>query len=345
MALMDVKQGVLPSPNYMQLVKEAATRGQELVKQIITFSRQREQPRQPVDINPVIKEALKFLRASIPKNIEIRSSIEVEPAVVLADPTQIHQVLMNLCNNAAYAMRGKEGILRVSVTRVEIDPQGVSRQVEAKPGPYLRLTVSDTGHGMDPEVRERAFDPFFTTKKPGEGTGMGLAVVHGIVKNHEGAITLESEVGKGTTVHVFFPWVQADEPREDVSSEPIPTGKERILLIDDEEIQVRTVQHMLERLGYRVMAKTRAPEALETFRTQPDAFDLVITDQTMPELTGVNLAREVFRVRPDMPVILYTGYSETLDEEEVRSIGIRDFALKPLTVRDLAERIRRALKK
>jgi CheY-like chemotaxis protein len=217
--------------------------------------------------------------------------------------------------------------------------------MDVKAGLYLRLSISDTGHGMDPEVRERAFDPFFTTKKPGEGTGMGLAVVHGIVKNHEGAITVESEVGKGTTVHVFLPWVQAGEPQKDVSPEPIPTGKERILLIDDEEIQVRTLQHMLERIGYRVFAKTRAPEALETFRAQPDAFDLVITDQTMPELTGANLAREVLRIRPDMPVILYTGYSETLDEEEARSIGIRDFALKPLTVRDLAERIRRALKK
>jgi PAS domain S-box-containing protein len=345
LALLDVKKGLLPSPSYMQLVKEAATRGQGLVKQIITFSRQREQPRQPVDINPVIKEALKFLRASIPKNNEIRSSIEVEPAVILADPTQIHQVLMNLCSNAAFAMRGKEGTLRVSLSRVEIDPEGASRQVDVKPGPYLRLTVSDTGHGMDPEVKNRAFDPFFTTKKPGEGTGMGLAVVHGIVKNHEGVITLESELGKGTTVHVFLPWAQADGPRADVSAEPIPMGKERILLIDDEEIQVRTLQHMLERLGYRVMAKTRAPEALETFRTQPDAFDLVITDQTMPELSGANLAREILQIRPDMPVILYTGYSETLAEEEARSIGIRDFALKPLTVRDMAERIRRALKK
>lgn len=345
LALLDVKQGVLPSPKYMQLVKEAAARGQELVKQIITFSRQREQPRQPVDIKPVIKEALKFLRSSIPKNIEMQISIDGEPAVVLADPTQVHQVLMNLCSNAAYAMRGKVGILRVSLTRVEIDPERAARQMEVKPGPYLRLTVSDTGHGMDPEIRERAFDPFFTTKKAGEGTGMGLAVVHGIVKSHEGAIALESAVGKGTTVHVFLPLVQAEATPKDGSPGPIPTGKERILLIDDEEIQVRTLQHMLERLGYRVVAKTRAPEALEAFRMQPDAFDLVITDQTMPELTGATLAREVLRVRPDMPVILYTGYSETFHEEEARSIGIRDFTLKPLTVRDLAERIRKALQK
>jgi len=344
LALLDVKKGILPSLTYMQLVKEAATRGQGLVKQIITFSRQREQPRQPVDINPVIKEALKFLRASIPKNIEIRSSLEVDPAVVLADPTQIHQVLMNLCSNAAFAMRGQRGLLQVTVTRVEMDPEAAAWQADLKPGAYLRLTVSDTGHGMDPEVRDRAFDPFFTTKKPGEGTGMGLAVVHGIIQNHEGAITLETEVGKGTTVHVFLPWVQADEPQEPVPSGPIPTGKERILLVDDEEIQVQTLQHMLERLGYRVIGKTSALEALEIFRSHPDVFDLVITDQTMPALTGAELSRELLRLRPDLPIILYTGYSETFDEEEARAIGIRDFAVKPMTVMGLAERIRNALK-
>jgi PAS domain S-box-containing protein len=345
LALMDVKKGVLPSASYMELVKGAATRGQGLVKQIITFSRQREQPRQPVDINPVIKEALKFLRASIPTNIEIRSSIEVDPAVVLADPTQIHQVLMNLCSNAAFAMRDRGGILQATLARVEVSPESGAHPADLKPGPYLRLTVSDTGRGMDPEVRDRAFDPFFTTKKPGEGTGMGLAVVHGIVKSHEGALTLESDMGKGTTVHVFLPWAQGVEPWEPVPSGPIPTGKERILLVDDEEMQVQTLQHMLERLGYQVIAKTRAPEALETFKTQPEAFDLVITDQTMSGMTGADLAREVLQIRPDMPVILYTGYSETFDEEQARSIGIRDFALKPLTVRDMAERIRRALKK
>jgi PAS domain S-box-containing protein len=345
LALLDLKKGILPSAQYMELVEQAATRGQGLVKQIITFSRQREQPRQPVDLNPVIKEALKFLRASIPTNIEIRSSIEVDPAVVLADPTQIHQVLMNLCSNAAFAMRDRGGILQATLARVEVSPESAGHPADLKPGPYLRLTVSDTGHGMDPEVKDRAFDPFFTTKKPGEGTGMGLAVVHGIVKSHEGTLTLESDLGKGTTVHVFLPRVQALEPREPILSGPIPTGKERILFVDDEEMQVQTLQHMLERLGYQVIAKTRAPEALDTFKTQPEAFDLVITDQTMPGMTGADLAREVLQIRPDMPVILYTGYSETFDEEQARSIGIREFALKPLTVRDMAERIRRALKK
>ncbi|HEX7372908.1 MAG TPA: PAS domain S-box protein, partial [Thermodesulfobacteriota bacterium] len=255
MALLDVKEGTLPPASYLQLIREAANRGQGLVKQIITFSRQKEQPRQPIEIIPVIKEALKFLRAMIPKSIEIRPSIGVESAVISADPTQLHQVLMNLCNNAAYAMREKGGVLEVNLAKVEVDPEAADRVPELKPRPYLRLTVRDTGHGMGREVRERAFDPFFTTKKPGEGAGMGLAVVHGIVKNHEGVITLESEVGRGTTARVFFPLVETARESEVVSPDPIPGGDERILLIDDEEIQILSLKQMLERLGYRVTGK------------------------------------------------------------------------------------------
>jgi PAS domain S-box-containing protein len=345
MALLDVKEGTLPSASYLHLIREAANRGQGLVKQIITFSRQKEQPRQPIEIIPVIKEALKFLRAMIPKSIEIRPSIGVESAVISADPTQIHQVLMNLCNNAAFAMREKGGVLEVNLAKVEVDPEATGRVPELKPRPYLRLTVRDTGHGMGREVRERAFDPFFTTKKPGEGTGMGLAVVHGIVKNHEGVITLESEVGRGTTARVFFPLVETARESEVVSPDPIPGGDERILLIDDEEIQILSLKQMLERLGYRVTGKKDPREALEVFRNQPGAFDLVITDQTMPELTGAALVQEMLRLRPDLPVILYTGFSETIDEEQARALGVRDFVLKPLSMRDLAERIRKALKK
>jgi PAS domain S-box-containing protein len=345
MALLDVKEGTLPPASYLQLIREAANRGQGLVKQIITFSRQKEQPRQPIEIIPVIKEALKFLRAMIPKSIEIRPSIGVESAVISADPTQVHQVLMNLCNNAAYAMREKGGVLEVNLAKVEVDPEAADRVPELKPQPYLRLTVRDTGHGMGREVRERAFDPFFTTKKPGEGAGMGLAVVHGIVKNHEGIITLESEVGRGTTARVFFPLLETARESEVVSPDPIPGGDERILLIDDEEIQILSLKQMLERLGYRVTGKKDPREALEVFRNQPGAFDLVITDQTMPELTGAALVQEMLRLRPDLPVILYTGFSETIDEEQARALGVRDFALKPLSMRDLAERIRKVLKK
>ncbi len=246
---------------------------------------------------PMAREKGLAWQAVIPPNLPL----------VWGDRTRLQQVVLNLVSNAIkftehgsvtlWAESGKKGVM---------------------------VAVSDTGHGMNPEVRDRAFDPFFTTKKPGEGTGMGLAVVHGIVKNHEGALTLESEVGKGTTVHVFLPWVQAEEPREYVPSEPIPTGKERILLVDDEEMQVQTLQHMLERLGYRVIGKTSALEALETFRSQPDVFDLVITDQTMPVLTGAELSRELLGLRPDLPIILSTGYSETFDEEEAREEDVRE---------------------
>jgi PAS domain S-box-containing protein len=345
MALLDLKQEVLPSLHSLQLVREAANRGQELVKQIITYSRQKEQPRSPVEILPVVKEALKFLRATIPTNIEIRPAIGVESAVISADPTQVHQVLMNLCNNAAYAMREEGGVLEVDLAKVEVTPETADRHEDMKPGPFLRLTVKDNGQGMTREVREKAFDPFFTTKRPSEGTGMGLAVVHGIVKTHEGAITLESEVGKGTVVRVYLPAAQQAGKDESLPSDPLLGGNERILYIDDEEIQVRSLQHMLERLGYRITGKTDPREALEAFRKEPDAFDLVITDQTMPDLTGAQLAREFLRLRPDLPIILTTGFSETIDEEGARALGVRDFALKPLNMRDLTERIRRALKK
>jgi CheY-like chemotaxis protein len=288
-------------------------------------------------------EGLMFLRSTIPTTIEIRDHMEKETALVMADPTQIYQVLMNLGNNAAHAMREKGGFLEVSLARMEVDEEMAVHHEGLRPGPYLRLTVQDNGHGMDRQVRERAFDPFFTTKKPGEGTGMGLAVVHGIVKNHEGAITLESEVGKGTTVSVFLPLVQGRREEEITPPGPIPGGEERILVVDDEEVQVRTVRDMLERLGYRVIGENDAQEALEVFQSQPDAFDLVITDQTMPRLTGDRLARELLHIRPDIPIILCTGFSEMVDEEGARAIGIREFSLKPLTLRDLANKIRKAL--
>jgi PAS domain S-box-containing protein len=342
LALLDIPEGSTTA-NYLKLVQEAANRGKDLVKQIITFSRQKEQVKAPVEIGPVLKEALKLLRSSIPKNIEIREHIEAVPNRVLADPTQIHQILMNLCSNAAYAMREKGGILHVSLNAMEVDDNMVAQHQDLNPGPHLSLTVSDTGHGMDKEMMERIFDPFFTTKKPGEGTGMGLAVVHGIVKNHGGAITAYSEVGKGSIFKVFLPRMKDELEKEVHSSKPTPAGKERILLIDDEEIQIRSVQPMLERLGYRVIAKTEALEALEIFRSQPDTFDLVITDQAMPHMTGRDLAQELLRIRSDIAIILCTGFSEVILEEEAKILGIREFLMKPYSVREMAERIRRAL--
>jgi len=331
--------------HYLNLVLEAANRGKDLVKQVITFSRQKEQKREPVDIVVVVREALKFLRSSIPKTIEIRNHCEADPAVVRADAIQIHQVLMNLGSNAAHAMRQNGGIMDVAMADTEVDEAVAAQNQDLKPGSYLRLSVSDTGHGMTSEVRERAFDPFFTTKKPGEGSGMGLAVVHAIVKSHGGVINVTSEVGKGTTFDVYLPRLKEEIKPKAAPSNEIPTGKERVLLIDDEEFLIRSVKPMLERLGYRVAACTLPLEALEMFRSQPEAFDLVITDQTMPLMTGEKLAQELLRIRPDIPIILCTGFSELIHEEEVKAGGIREFILKPFSISEIAQKIRGALKK
>ncbi len=328
----------------LRYVLEAAQRGRELVKQIITFSRQREKKREPVRIAPIIKEVLKLLKASLPSTVEMRENINDDPSgVMLADATQIHQVLMNLCANAAHAMRKGGGVLELSLVSVDVDQNTASLHADLKPGPYLRLTVSDTGEGMSREITERIFEPFFTTKKQSGGTGMGLAVVHGIVKNHGGAITVYSEEGKGSTFNVFFPRIKGEFSRETISTTDVPTGKERILLVDDEEPVLRSERIMLESLGYKVIAVAKSDKALKLFRAQPKEFDLVITDQTMPTMTGSELSRKVLRIRSDVPVILCTGFSEAVDENKTRAEGIRKFVMKPFTTRELAETIRSVL--
>jgi PAS domain S-box-containing protein len=342
LALLDAPDGS-PMRHPLQMVLEAAERGRGLVKQIITFSRQKEHEAKPLKAEPLIKEALKFLRASLPSTVEIREKIQKETGFILGDATQMHQVVMNLCSNAAHAMREKGGTLEVSLAEVEVDADMARCNPDLTPGPYLRLTVSDTGAGMTKEVMERLFDPFFTTKKPGEGSGMGLSVVHGIVKNGKGAVTVYSEAGKGSTFNVFFPRVGVEGPSLRVSSRSIETGRERILLVDDEEVQVQSIRNTLERLGYKVVAMTDSMEALALFRKEPQAFDLVITDQTMPQMTGARLAEEILRVRPKLPIILCTGFSETIDANGAKASGITQFLMKPYSLRDIAETIRRAL--
>ena len=332
-----------PSKSYWEQVLDAAYRGKDLVQQIITFSRRSEQDRKPMKIAPLVKEALKLLRASLPVTIEMHHNIKTNSGVIMADSTQMHQVLMNLCSNAAYAMREKGGVLDVSLVDVELDSEMAERYADLKVGPYIKLTVSDTGHGMDRTVMERIFEPFFTTKEAGEGTGMGLALVHGIVKDHDGAITVYSEPGEGSTFTVFLPRIKEDLPSQPVSSTLILTGKERILFVDDEEAVIQGVQNMLARLGYTVIAKTDSIEALESFRAQPDEFDLVITDQTMPQMTGVTLAEELKRIRPDIPIIMCTGFSEVISAEQAKAVGIQEFIMKPLGSREIAETIRRVL--
>jgi PAS domain S-box-containing protein len=343
MALTDVPRSS-PNRDYLQQVLSAGHRAKDLVKQILAFSRMNQyKKRVPVEIAPLMKEALKLLRASLPTTIEIRQSIDTETAVALADATEIHQVLVNLCTNAAQAMEESGGLLAVNLSEVVVDSETVGIPKDLKHGHYLRLTVSDTGHGMDPTILDRIFDPYFTTKGVGKGSGLGLAVVHGIVKRHQGAIDLCSEPGKGTTFTIYLPKIESKAALQEDVDTPIPRGTERILFIDDEEVLADLGQQMLEHLGYSVSVKTSSVEALELFKAQHEHFDLVITDYTMPQMTGAHLAEEVMHIRPDIPVILCTGFTERITEEKARDMRIRAFVLKPLNLRDMAEVVRKAL--
>jgi len=341
----DVPEGTKAHANLQEVFK-AGIRAKDLVGQIRAFSRQREHEQKPVRISSIIKEALGLLRPSLPTTIEIRQNIQTESDTVLADPSQIHQVLMNLCTNAAHAMREKGGVLELTLEEVDLDTHDVASYPGLTTGAYVRLSVSDTGHGMNRRVMKRIFDPYFTTKEKGVGTGLGLAVVDGIVKTHGGAITAYSEPEKGATFHVYLPRIEHPEAAVEAEGiEPFPTGHERILFVDDEKVLVDIGKQMLERLGYQVTARTSSTEALEAFRAQPEKFDLVITDQTMPNMTGETLAKELTQIRPDIPVILCTGYSEIPSESKLGASAIRDVVRKPIIVREMANTIRRVLDK
>ncbi len=326
----------------LERVLEAGGRAKKLVKQMLTFSRQTEFEKKPLSLAPVFIETLKFLRASLPATIEIRHDIPGDAGFVMADLTQMQQVLMNLCTNAAHAMGEKGGVLIVNLAKEEIP--AAAGPSDPPPGPCLRLTVCDTGHGMDQRLMDAIFDPFFTTKNVGEGTGLGLSVVHGIVKSHGGTILVESEPGKGAAFHVLLPRIK--HPRATIESEkarPLVGGDERILLVDDEKGVLEIIRRILEMLGYQVKLETNGADALEVFRTRPDSFDLIITDQTMPNVTGLDLAREVMKIKPHMPIILCSGFSETVSEARVKGIGIRAFLFKPVVRSELALAVRKAL--
>jgi len=345
MAMTDVPQNSLIGKNLAEVLK-AADLAKSLVQQILTFSRRSEKERKPLKIQPIIKESLKLLRASLPSTIEIRKNIDNECGAILADPTQIYQVMMNLCTNAYHAMREKGGILEVTLTEVNIDSPDLPPNLDLNPGPYLRLVISDTGHGMDRTVVERIFDPYFTTKGPGEGTGLGLSVVHGIVRSHDGYITVYSELSEGTTFYIYLPLIDVDtKVPEAISTEPAPKGEEYILFVDDDEQIVNVVQQILERLGYCVAARTSSVEALEAFQAQSGKFDLVITDLTMPNMTGIELAKRLIDIRSDIPIILCTGFSETISKKKAEAIGIREYVMKPITMHGLAMTIRKVLDK
>jgi PAS domain S-box-containing protein len=329
------------SSNINEILR-ASFRARDLVRQILTFSRQTEAEFSPIQIHRVVKEAIKLLRASLPSTINVRQNIASQ-AMIMADPTQIHQVVMNLCTNAFHAMREKGGDLEVSLSEVLVDQSFQTEIKDLEPGRYLKLSVRDTGHGIEPAFLHRIFDPYFTTKEKSKGTGLGLAVVHGIVKSHHGAITVTSRPGAGATFDLFFPMTQTEPAPEKESQGAVVGGRERILFVDDEPAIESLGKQILGSLGYQVATRGKAIDALELFRTDPAGFDLVITDMTMPQMTGDRMALEMMRLRPDIPVIICTGFNELLSRERVQEVGIRALLMKPFLKSEAAKVIREVL--
>jgi CheY-like chemotaxis protein len=294
----------------------------------------------------VVEETLKLLRPALPSTIDIRTSLQSQSRSVLADETQMQQIVMNLCTNAAHAMRRTRGAISIDLSEYSLSSPADAPDSAMSPGPYVRLSVSDTGEGMSPDILERVFDPFFTTKPHGEGTGLGLSVVHGIVASHGGTITVSSELGKGSCFTVYLPKHRDDGERDFTGGDgSMPRGHERVLFIDDEEDLAVIGDHMLTNLGYHTISKTSSREALALFRLNPSDFDVVVTDQTMPELAGLELAKEILAVRPDMPIVMCTGFSHIVDADVARAAGIKAFAVKPLVKKEIAQTIRRVLDK
>lgn len=332
-----------PVQNYLKNVLKAAMRGRDLVRQILTFSSMAGYARNPIALSPLVTETLRFLRASIPVTIEIKFSITASSDTVLADPTEIQQLLMNLATNASLAMEEKGGVLEISLADIDITPDSPVFAEDVKPGEYVQVIVRDTGTGMAPNVMKRIFEPFFTTRGTGMGTGMGLSVVYGIVNDLQGTITVESEPGMGSTFRVFLPKAGTKPKKDQSLAQRVSTGTESILFVDDEDMIVAWGQSTLERLGYRVTATTDPAEAVKIFSSDPSGFDLVITDQAMPTMSGMRLAKKLLKIRPDVPIILCTGYSATASREKAKEAGIKEFIMKPFTRHELAQAIRCAL--
>jgi len=324
-------------------VLEAGRRAADLVKQILAFSRQTNAERISLEPVHLVKEAVKLLRPALPSTIAIKQRLDASTGFIMADPTQFHQIVMNLCTNAFHAMEHTGGVLEITLGKRSLAPEDLPPQSAVHPGTFVVLSIADTGPGIAPEIREKIFYPYFTTKEVGKGTGLGLAIVHGIVAASGGFVTCESEPGKGTAFHVFFPTIESEATAATKAAATVPTGRERILFVDDEKILAEMAQAMLERLGYAVTARTSSLDALLTFQKRPDRFDAVITDQTMPGMHGTDLARRMLQIRPDIPIILCTGYSSLIDEDQARAYGIKGFAMKPLTKNGLAELLRKVL--
>jgi signal transduction histidine kinase len=327
--------------SYIDQIRMAGLRAKELVNQILTFSRQKKEERVPVSVGMIVKEVAKLLTSSLPSKVEIKTVLSDDPDVVLADPIHIHRVILNLCSNAIYAMRDKGGFLKISLSKGEKPPGGwIVGDDKLGGGDYVCLSVSDTGTGINPKILERIFDPFFTTKSHSDGTGLGLSVVHGIVKGNNGLISVETEVGVGSTFHVYFPLVKDTIEEKKFTSGKGPDGKNlHIMFVDDEEIIIGIATESLSHFGFRVTAFTDSNEAWFAFRNNPFLFNAIVTDQAMPELTGIELAKRVFEIRSDMPVILCTGYSNSVSPETAKALGVSRFFYKPVVFRDVAEQL------
>jgi PAS domain S-box-containing protein len=332
-----------PIRPFIDQVIKSSNRASELVKQILSISRQTERKPISMELSPIVKESLKLLRASLPATIEIQQDLNPESDWIMADPTEIYQVVMNLCTNAAHAMQDTGGVLGVRLKNVTLDQKVSAFGLDLNPGAYLSLAVRDSGHGISLEIIERIFEPYFTTKEMGEGTGLGLALVHSIARSCGGGIEVTSEPGKGTTFQVFFPALEKADQTESEPLVPLPRGSERILLVDDEPDIVAGARIILEKLGYQVETFSNGQEALEAFWADPDRFDLIFTDQTMPQLTGVELAQEIVKVRPHLPIVICTGFSESLTPEQIRAMSIAELVMKPLTPSKLADAVRQGL--
>ncbi len=334
----------------IERIADAVRRAKDLIQQILTFARQKEQELKPLNARYVVKEAIKMLHSVLPSTIAIKESYELfspNDDRIEGDPTQIHQIMINLASNAAYAMRETGGELKVSMKALDVDEETAQKVRNLKTGRYLCLTVSDTGHGMTSEVLERIFEPYFTTKPQGEGTGLGLATVHGIVEGHRGAIEVESQIGQGTTFRIYFPITERSQdtilaPRK---PEELPRGTGRVLLVDDEVHVVRVATVLMQSLGYEVTGTSSSTEALELFRQNPDRFDVVFTDQTMPQMTGLKLAAAVKAVRPDIPVVLATGHSDLVTPATLREAGVDHLVFKPYDTHEVGLALRTVLKK
>ncbi len=342
LALGDISKWNPVHVNLVQ-IKAAALRAASIVKQLLSFSRKTDQELNVISALTVIKDALKFVRSVIPTTIEIRTNITTTDAAILADPIQINQILMNICNNAAQAMEETGGILEISVKTTTIDERALTPHSELTPGEYIRIAVSDTGPGIDPEILERIFDPYFTTKDVGKGSGMGLAIVHGSVKNHMGVISVDSQPEEGTTFNIFLPLVSAKPEVKTETIDNLILGDERLLFIDDEKSIINMAEQTLTRLGYRVETRLNPLDALELFQSKPDKFDLVITDMTMPQMTGVMLSEKLMKIRPEIPVIICSGHSALIDKEKAMQLGIAAYVMKPIIKQELAQTIRKVL--